>query len=141
VTQLVYEYLDLDVAKWLKANAPEPRKGRNWHQYVSDQYGLRKLIEHIWMLIGIASTCRNISDLYDRMAEKYGRRRRSIPTVLAATTMKLRHAAALALCALAIWIAGCGTSNPSQSLQQRQWQVPGSLDDPDLYGQMKHRGR
>lgn len=73
VTQLVYEYLDPDVAKWLKDNAPQPRKGRNWHQYMSDQYGLRKLIEHIWMLIGIASTCHNISELYDRMAEKYGR--------------------------------------------------------------------
>lgn len=33
----------------------------------------RKLIEQIWMLTGIASTCRNISELYDRMAEKHGR--------------------------------------------------------------------
>jgi hypothetical protein len=73
VTQLVYEYLDPDVAKWLKDNVPQPRKGRNWHQYMSDQYGLRKLIEHIWMLIGMASACRNISELYDRMAEKFGR--------------------------------------------------------------------
>jgi hypothetical protein len=73
VTELVYQYLDPDVAKWLKDHAPQPQHGRNWHQYLSDQYGLRKLTEHIWMLIGIASTCRNISELYDRMAEKYGR--------------------------------------------------------------------
>jgi hypothetical protein len=73
VTELVYEYLDPDVAKWLKDNVPQPQHGRNWHQYLSDQYGLRKLTEHIWMLIGISSTCRNISEVYDRMAEKYGR--------------------------------------------------------------------
>ena len=51
VTELVYEYLDPDVAKWLKDNAPQPQKGQNWHQYLSGQYGLRKLVEHIWMLI------------------------------------------------------------------------------------------
>ena len=36
----------------------------------ADQYWLREPIEHILMLIGIASTYRNISELYDRMAEK-----------------------------------------------------------------------
>lgn len=73
VTELVYEYLDPDVAKWLKDNAPQPQKGQNWHQYLSGQYGLRKLNEHIWMLIGISSTCRNLSELQEKMAEKYGR--------------------------------------------------------------------
>jgi P63C domain-containing protein len=73
VTELVYEYLDPDVAKWLKDHVPQPQKGQNWHQYLSGQYGLRKLIEHIWMLIGISSTCRNIGELYEKMAEKYGR--------------------------------------------------------------------
>jgi len=73
VTELVYEYLDPDVAKWLKDNVPQPQKGQNWHQYLSGQYGLRKMIEHIWMLIGISSTCRNINELFDRMAERYGR--------------------------------------------------------------------
>lgn len=73
VMELVYEYLDPDVAQWLKDNAPEPRKGQNYHQWMTSQYGLRKLIEHIWMLIGIAKTCNTIGDLKRRMAELHGR--------------------------------------------------------------------
>lgn len=71
--ELVYEYLDPDVAKWLKENAPEPRHGQNYHQWLSSQYGLKKLIEHIWKLIGIASTCHSMIELKDKMGELYGR--------------------------------------------------------------------
>lgn len=74
VTELVYEYLDPDVAEWLKANVPEPQKGRSYHQHLSGQYGLRKLTEHIWKLIGIAKTCESMTELKDRMAELHGRR-------------------------------------------------------------------
>ena len=31
VLELVYEYLDPDVAQWLKENAPAPRHGQNYH--------------------------------------------------------------------------------------------------------------
>ena len=55
VMELVYGYLDPDVAEWLRTHAPEPRHGRNYHQWLSGQYGLRRLTEHIWMLIGLAS--------------------------------------------------------------------------------------
>jgi P63C domain len=73
VMELVYEYLDADVAKWLKENAPKPQGGQNYHQWLSSQYGLRKLIEHIWKLIGIAKTCQSILELKDKMAEIYGK--------------------------------------------------------------------
>jgi len=73
VMELVYEYLDPDVADWLRNNAPKPRHGDNYHQWLSSQYGLKKLVEHIWMLIGMASACHNMSELRQRMAEKYGR--------------------------------------------------------------------
>lgn len=73
VMELVYEYLDPDVAEWLKKNAPKPQHGQNYHQWLSSQYGLRKLIEHLWMLIGMASACQSMSELKDKMAEKYGR--------------------------------------------------------------------
>jgi len=73
VMELVYEYLDTDVAQWLKDNAPTPRHGQNYHQWLSDQYGLRKLVEHIWKLIGIAKTCQNMSELRDKMAHLHGR--------------------------------------------------------------------
>jgi hypothetical protein len=73
VMELVYGYLDKDVAKWLKDNAPEPRHGQNYHQWLSGQFGLKKLVEHIWMLIGVSRTCENMVELRQRMAELNGR--------------------------------------------------------------------
>ncbi len=55
--ELIYEYLDPDVAEWLRENAPKPKHGQNYHQWLTSQYGLKKLIEHIWKVVGIASTC------------------------------------------------------------------------------------
>src|SRR5690606_3759996 len=37
VNELVYGYLDGDVLSWLKANAPAPRSGQNYHQWLSSQ--------------------------------------------------------------------------------------------------------
>lgn len=73
VTELVYEYLDSDVAQWLKENEPQPRRGRSWHSWLSDQFGLPKLIQHIYILIGIARTCQNMAELRQKMAEMHGK--------------------------------------------------------------------
>jgi hypothetical protein len=73
VTELVYGYLDADVTKWLKDNHPQPRHGRNWHQWLSEQYGLQKLVQHIYILIGVAKTCHNMRELKEKMAEMYGK--------------------------------------------------------------------
>jgi hypothetical protein len=73
VMELIYDYLDKDVADWLRQNAPAPRKGQNYHQWLSAQFGLQKLIEHIWKVIGVASTCENMSELRRKMAELYGK--------------------------------------------------------------------
>jgi P63C domain len=75
VTELVYENLDEDVAQWLRENVPPPSHGRNWHQYLSENFGLRKLIEHIWMLIGVSRTFQpgEMPALRRRMAELKGR--------------------------------------------------------------------
>ncbi len=73
VMELVYEYLDPDVAVWLKENNLKPRKGQKHHQWLSSQYGLRRLVEHIWMVIGLAKACESMSELKTRMAELYGR--------------------------------------------------------------------
>jgi hypothetical protein len=73
VMELVYGYLDADVAAWLKENAPTPKKGQNYHQWLSSQYGLKKLMEHIWVLIGVASTCTNMMELRYQMAKRYGK--------------------------------------------------------------------
>lgn len=72
VMELIYQYLDADVATWLKENAPKPMKGQNYHQWLNEQYGLKKLIEHIWKVVGIASACQNIDELKRKMHDIYG---------------------------------------------------------------------
>jgi hypothetical protein len=72
VMELIYEYLDPDVAQWLRENAPKPMHGQNYHQWLTEQYGLRRLIEHIWKVIGVASTCDTIEELRQKMEELYG---------------------------------------------------------------------
>jgi hypothetical protein len=73
VMELIYEYLDPDVAQWLRDNAPVPIKGQNYHQWMSGQYGLKRLIEHIWKVIGIANTCQDIEGLRYQMANIFGK--------------------------------------------------------------------
>jgi len=73
VMELVYGYLDPDVAQWLKDNAPKPQHGQNYHQWLSSQYGLKKLTEHLWMLIGMAAACQSMPELRQRMAERFGK--------------------------------------------------------------------
>ena len=73
VNELVYSYLDPDVYEWLRTHAPEPRHGRNYHQWLNAQHGLKRLVEHIWKLIGIATQCHDMRDLRQRMAEQHGR--------------------------------------------------------------------
>jgi len=76
VMELIYEYLDPDVAQWLRENAPTPKHGQNYHQWLTSQYGLKKLIEHIWKVIGIASTCApgQLDELKYKMEQLYGKR-------------------------------------------------------------------
>jgi hypothetical protein len=73
VMELVYDYLDKDVADWLRENTPTPQRGQNYHQWLSSQYGLKRLTEHLWMLIGMAAACQTLPELRQRMAERFGR--------------------------------------------------------------------
>jgi hypothetical protein len=73
VMELIYEYLDADVAQWLRDNAPKPLKGQNYHQWMTEQYGLKRLIEHIWKVIGLASGCDDMRELKNKMQEIYGK--------------------------------------------------------------------
>ncbi len=73
VMELVYDYMDKDIADWLRENAPKPQKGQNYHQWLTSQYGLRKLIEQIWMLIGMARSCQTMHELREKMAKLYNR--------------------------------------------------------------------
>lgn len=73
VNELVYDYMDPDVAQWLRENVPAPRGGKNYHQWLSSQYGLKKLTEHLWMLIGMAAACQTMPELRRKMGERFGR--------------------------------------------------------------------
>jgi hypothetical protein len=73
VAEIIYEYLDPDVAEWLRTNVPEPRHGRNYHQWLSSQYGLQRLVQHIWMVIGMSKTCFNIQELREKVGLQFGR--------------------------------------------------------------------
>ena len=73
VMELIYEKLDPDIANWLREHAPAPKYGQNYHQWLSGQYGLKKLIEHIWMIIGMARTCESMRELRDKVNALYGK--------------------------------------------------------------------
>ena len=72
--ELIYEYLDPDVAQWLRDNAPKPMHGKNYFLWLSEQYGLKKLVEHIWKVIGVASACCDMDELRNKMQEIYGKK-------------------------------------------------------------------
>jgi hypothetical protein len=89
VNELIYEYLDADVYKWLRENTPKPRHGQNYHQWLSSQYGLKKLVEHIWMVIGMAKACHTMDELKERMAIQFGRQKVQLSLFLPPPRRKL----------------------------------------------------
>lgn len=71
VIELIYEALDADVAKYLRANKPPPVHKQNYHQWLTKHYGLKQLITHIYEIIGMAKTCSNIKELQENVAYHY----------------------------------------------------------------------
>ena len=71
VMELIYNALDADVAEYLKENKPPPVAGKNYHQWLSEHYGLKKLITHIYEIIGMAKTCKDIKELQQKVAHHY----------------------------------------------------------------------
>ena len=73
VMELIYYALDPDIARYLKENKPKPYHGQNYHQWLTADIGLRALIPHIYEIIGMAKTCRDLKELREKAAEHYGR--------------------------------------------------------------------
>lgn len=71
--ELIYDALDPDIARYLRENKPKPYHGQNYHQWFTADIGLKALIPHIYEIIGIAKTCRNMKELREKVAEHYGR--------------------------------------------------------------------
>lgn len=72
VMDLVYDALDPKIAKYLKENKPRPYHGKNYHQWFTEDVGLKALIPHIYKVIGIATQCQDIRELKERVAAEFG---------------------------------------------------------------------
>ena len=71
VNKLVYDCIDRDMAEYLRATKPKPRKGQNYHQWLTEN-GLQKLNDHLQRVIGIAMTCQTMRELQEKMERIYG---------------------------------------------------------------------
>lgn len=73
VNELIYEALDPDIAEYLKRNKPKPFHGQNYHQWMSEDVGLKALVQHIYKVIGMGDGCTDMRELRDKVARRYGR--------------------------------------------------------------------
>ena len=73
VNELIYEALDPDIADYLKKNKPRPFHGQNYHQWMSEDVGLKALISHIYKIIGMGDGCDDMRELKEKVAKRYGR--------------------------------------------------------------------
>ena len=73
VLELIYDAMDPDVAKYLKENKPKPRHGLNYHQWLSEDLGVKALTPHLNQVIGIAKTCNTMEELRHKVALYYGK--------------------------------------------------------------------
>ena len=71
VYELIYQALDPDIAEYIKVNKPKPRHGQNYHQWLTEDIGVKSLIEHINQIIGIAKTCTTMDELRRSVAHYY----------------------------------------------------------------------
>jgi hypothetical protein len=73
VMELIYDALDPDIARYLRENKPKPYHGQNYHQWFTQDIGLKALVPHIFEIIGIAKTCQDMRELREKVAQHYGR--------------------------------------------------------------------
>lgn len=69
INELVYSYLQPELAEWLQTHNPNPRFRRNHHQFLSEPYGTRLLHDRIMQLVGMMQICYSITELRMRLAE------------------------------------------------------------------------
>ena len=71
VLELIYDALDPDIANHLRNSKPPPRYKQNYHQWLTENIGLKALITHIHQVLGIAKTCNNMAELREKVAHYY----------------------------------------------------------------------
>ncbi len=73
VMEMIYRYLDPDVAQHIKENKPKPRKGQNYHQWFNSDHGVKALIEHANRVVGMAQGCQTMDELRKKMKHVYAK--------------------------------------------------------------------
>ena len=73
VIELIYDTLDPDVARYLRENRPPA--GIRWHQQLSDDHGVHQLVSRCYEIVGLAKSCKTMSELKDKVAHHYGRQK------------------------------------------------------------------
>ncbi|MEH7850334.1 MULTISPECIES: P63C domain-containing protein [Rhizobium] len=71
VIELVYDTLDPDVAKYLRENRPPPNI--RWHQNLTENLGVRQLVSRCFEIVGLAKSCRTMTELRKKVAHHYGK--------------------------------------------------------------------
>jgi hypothetical protein len=71
VIELIYDTLDPDVAKYLRENRPAP--GIHWHRQLTENYGAKQLVSRCYEIVGLAKSCRTMSELRKKVAHHYGK--------------------------------------------------------------------
>lgn len=62
IMMFIYDAIDPDVAKELKRRTPNPHKGENLHQWLTEHIGKEKLVSHLNQVIGVMKACRDMAD-------------------------------------------------------------------------------
>jgi hypothetical protein len=88
VTELIYDTLDQDVSRYLKAN--KPPEGVKWFQQLTENYGVRKLVSRCYEIIGMSKSCRSINQLRAMVGEHYGKIPFQLTLYLPIKTIPLR---------------------------------------------------
>jgi hypothetical protein len=73
IQELLFDDLDPEVLQWLSANIPLPRAGLPYRKWVDSQWGLARLVQHAWTVIGMAAASESIHELREQLAEHFGR--------------------------------------------------------------------
>jgi hypothetical protein len=63
VKALIYRLLDKDIAEYLENNKPPKYTGQKYFQWLNEGYGIKELTQHIWLIIGMSKTCKDLEEL------------------------------------------------------------------------------
>lgn len=67
VNELVYDAMDPEVAEYLRTNKPPSTDSARYHQWLTEDFGLKRLQAHIQQLLGIGKTCFRLDEFREQV--------------------------------------------------------------------------